>query len=261
MNDDVSVQRRFDLIHLDVQRTLEPLGLFQAGCPLHVPITALLEGISFRGGVPPAKRITAAARGGGRVGGGYVQGMSYLGAMCVLHSGGEDVESAYQTLKALLSTPLLACFYSDDAEAIHMMMQAMDFIFARSLPALHRHFQECGVDCGMFAPPWFVTLFAKQLPILLAARIWDSYVIEGEAFILRAAVGVLSVLGARLREMEAEEVMRALTSLSAFREVTAWDKDTPAALEKFLSVVDAVIVPPKAEKILWELARRGQGKQ
>lgn len=59
----------------------------------------------------------------------------------------------------------------------------------------------------MFVPTWFVTLFAKQLPLPLCARVWDLYFVEGERYIYKAAVGILKLLGAKLKQMDDEEAL------------------------------------------------------
>ena len=66
------------------------------------------------------------------------------------------------------------------------------------------------VDSGMYCTLWFVTLFAKQLPVPLCALVWDRYLFQGESFMYRAAVGIIRVLGTRLRAMDTEEALSLL---------------------------------------------------
>ena len=51
---------------------------------------------------------------------------------------------------------------------------------------------------------WALTLYAKALPLDVASRIWDAYVLDGDALFFRAAVGLLSYLAPRLLGLDFE---------------------------------------------------------
>jgi len=59
------------------------------------------------------------------------------------------------------------------------------------LPLLYNHFKDEGVSSEMYLLDWNLSLFCKALPIEVAARVWDCYLLEGEVFIVRAALGLL----------------------------------------------------------------------
>ena len=44
----------------------------------------------------------------------------------------------------------------------------------------------------------FLTLFSLHCPLDVTSRLWDVYVFEGDAFLVRTAIGVLTALEARL---------------------------------------------------------------
>jgi hypothetical protein len=75
---------------------------------------------------------------------------------------------------------------SDDVDALQQRMQVLEMAVSSNLPALHAHLTAEGVLCGMFVPAWFVTMFAKQLPLPMCVRIWDYFLLEGEEFMYRS---------------------------------------------------------------------------
>jgi hypothetical protein len=46
----------------------------------------------------------------------------------------------------------------------------------------------------MYLLSWLLTLFSKNIPLEVAARIWDGHLIFGEAFLVCACLGVLKFL-------------------------------------------------------------------
>lgn len=44
----------------------------------------------------------------------------------------------------------------------------------------------------------FSTLFSLHIPLDITSRIWDVYAFEGDAFLVRTAIGVLTALESRL---------------------------------------------------------------
>jgi hypothetical protein len=79
-----------------------------------------------------------------------------------------------------------------------------------NLPALHRHLQQCGVSCEIYARTWFITLFARNLPLPMAARIWDLYLVQGEVLLYKTAIAVLRLLKSKLLAMNDDDVLRLL---------------------------------------------------
>ena len=46
----------------------------------------------------------------------------------------------------------------------------------------------------MYLLSWLLTLFSKNIPLEVAARIWDGHLIFGEAYLVCACLGVLKYL-------------------------------------------------------------------
>lgn len=58
------------------------------------------------------------------------------------------------------------------------------------MPLLHRHLTSLS-DPAPYLAPLFTSLFTSSLAVDEAARLWDVYVFEGDAVLVRAAVALL----------------------------------------------------------------------
>jgi TBC1 domain family member 14 len=119
---------------------------------------------------------------------GYVQGMSYVAAMCVEYL---DEYQAFVTFATLLSRQIHFNLLMLDPTILRAFARAFNEIFRRSLPQLHLHLTAEGVSSEIFLLDWGLTLFAKALPLPLAARLWDVSLLEGELFFVKACLGTL----------------------------------------------------------------------
>ena len=75
------------------------------------------------------------------------------------------------------------------------------------------HFKKHDVSPDMYYLEWSLTLFVKFLPLNICARIWDSYLLSGESFFVRAALGLLRLFAPELARMEMEDILRFLQRL------------------------------------------------
>lgn len=69
-----------------------------------------------------------------------------------------------------------------------------DHYMMRVLPDLSAHFQQIGLDSRIYLLSWLLTLFSSTLPLECSFRVWDLYLVDGDAFLLRAALGLLRCL-------------------------------------------------------------------
>jgi len=59
----------------------------------------------------------------------------------------------------------------------------------------HRNFSSLiSSQSDMYLLSWLLTLFSKNIPLEVAARIWDGHLIFGEAYLVCACLGVLKYL-------------------------------------------------------------------
>ncbi|XP_078355042.1 TBC1 domain family member 14-like [Oculina patagonica] len=70
------------------------------------------------------------------------------------------------------------------------------------IPSLHAHFIEENFTPDMYLIDWTFTLFSKSLPLDVASRVWDVFCRDGEAFLFRAALGILKFYQDDLLDMD-----------------------------------------------------------
>ncbi|KAE9046041.1 hypothetical protein PR001_g4716 [Phytophthora rubi] len=183
-------ERSIKLVNVDMPRTFGHHPLFQPGAEGTARTTEVLEAyICYRPDL------------------GYVQGMSYLAATLCFHM---DSFTAFKALVALMSSSLLFDMFRLEATRTFHYIDVYNQILEYELPALAAHFQEIGIDAQMYAVDWALTLFTRSLPLDLALRIWDVYVLLGTPFFFQASMGLLSLFQDSLLSMEAEDIMRLL---------------------------------------------------
>ena len=162
-----------DLIKLDVSRTFPQLGLFQENGPYHEVLSELLGAyVTFRPDI------------------GYAQGMSFLAAMLLLNM---EPEQAFVSLANLLNTQLLVSFFRVNQTVMNAYYQTYEEFFKENLPKLHKHFNEHKLSPDLYLVDYIYTLFSRSLPLDIASRVWDLYLRDGDQFIFRAALGILSM--------------------------------------------------------------------
>ena len=65
----------------------------------------------------------------------------------------------------------------------------------------------------LFVIDWSLTLFSRAMPLACAARVWDSCLLHGEVFVVRAALGVLRLYAETLGAQDMEQILRFLRCL------------------------------------------------
>ncbi|KYQ91551.1 RabGAP/TBC domain-containing protein [Tieghemostelium lacteum] len=181
------------LIHLDLPRTFPMLSIFQQEGPLHQSLANVLEAyVCYRPDV------------------GYVQGMSYLGALFLLIL---DEFTSFVCLSNLLNNPCYMSFYTMNLQAMEVYMKAMDSLMQQHLPKVHRHLKDMGIQPDVFMIDWVLTIFSKALPLDLASHVWDNIFMDGEIVIFQTALGILKLYSKELESADFDVCMTLLTHL------------------------------------------------
>eukprot|EP00602_Paraphysomonas_sp_CaronLab_P008488 CAMPEP_0185028716 /NCGR_PEP_ID=MMETSP1103-20130426/14654_1 /TAXON_ID=36769 /ORGANISM="Paraphysomonas bandaiensis, Strain Caron Lab Isolate" /LENGTH=322 /DNA_ID=CAMNT_0027563225 /DNA_START=110 /DNA_END=1078 /DNA_ORIENTATION=- len=141
---------------------------------------------------------------------GYVQGMSYVAGMCLLYL---DEYSAFQAFANILGRRINFDFYRLKPELMSPYVETFNYFFSRHLPGLRHHMIEEGVASEVFLLDWNLSLFAKAAPVPVATRLWDSYMVEGEVFVVRAALGILQMFEFKLQSSTMEGIIKLLSHL------------------------------------------------
>ena len=170
---------------------------------------------------------------------GYVQGMSYLAAALLLYF--DDGYDCFRCFANTLNSHFFFDFYRLQREKLDVHLKAFEYYFESRLPVLWARFQQFGVAPDMYYLEWSLTLFVKFLPLNICARIWDAYLLAGESYFIRAALGLLRFHAEVLGAMEEfEEVIYFLQRLPQ-------DMDEAAL---FASIDEISITPASCERAI-----------
>lgn len=81
-------------------------------------------------------------------------------------------------------------------------------------PQVYFNFKQHQISPAAYLPHWLIPLFLDHLPFEACARVWDVLLLEGDAFLYRAALGILAVLEPRLFFPERKELLELLRCVS-----------------------------------------------
>lgn len=210
------------LIRSDVPRTFALLQFFKAGGPYHDSLSDVLEAyVCYRPDL------------------GYVQGMTYLAATALLNL--ESAGDAFIFVANMLNSPVQRGFYAMDAAVIGKYSRATTLCLRAAAPKLARRLEDMGISPDMYIVEWVMTVFSKVLPLDVAVHVWDMWLLEGDYFIFRTVVGLLSMYSEFLLLLRFEDIMRFLRNLpqdiideALFESIAA----VPLNAKKFQAILD-----------------------
>lgn len=121
---------------------------------------------------------------------------------------------AFIALANILNRPLPLSFYASDngakASAYNLLLQTL----LAKAPQLHKHLTspELALEPEDYLLGVFTALFTQHLSLDECTRLWDVYVFEGDAVLVRAAVALLMLReGSILAASKCSDVVQALT--------------------------------------------------
>lgn len=109
--------------------------------------------------------------------------------------------NAFITLSNILNRPVPISFLTGNTESISKTYSLVLKTLAYKLPALHAHLilPTTKINPAEYMNPMFQSLFCSQkYGMDIASRIFDVYVFEGDAALIRASVGTFAKLESRL---------------------------------------------------------------
>ena len=102
---------------------------------------------------------------------GYCQGLSFIGAVLLLHL---DEEEAYYMLRHLMLELGLRHQYLPDMAALQVQLYQMARLLRDTHRDLYEHLEQNEVTPSLYAAPWFLTLFASQFPLGFVVRVFGT---------------------------------------------------------------------------------------
>ena len=186
-------------IKLDVSRTFPNLGVFQDGGPLFEALEGVLAAYTvYRSDI------------------GYVQGMSFIGAILTLNMEPND---AFACFANLLNKPYHYAAFTLNQKQINVYYNVFSSALAQKIPKIHLHFSSTGLSPDLYLLDWLYTIYAKAMPLDVACRIWDVFVRDGDEFLFRTALGILYMYQEELLLMDFVRCAQFLTKLPENLEV------------------------------------------
>ncbi|KAI1370959.1 TBC domain-containing protein [Hypoxylon crocopeplum] len=191
------------------ERTWVDLKIFQVGAPLHKSLIDVLRAYAmYRSDI------------------GYVSGCNTIAAILLLNLA--TPTEAFVALANILNRPLPFSFYASDAgakaSAFNLLLQTL----ATKSPRLHQHLTnpELGLEPDDYLGNVFTSCFTQHFGLDECTRLWDVYVFEGDAVLIRAAVALLldteiPLLGASTI-MEVQKVLEDRNKPVQQEKVDAW---------------------------------------
>ncbi|ORY02640.1 RabGAP/TBC, partial [Basidiobolus meristosporus CBS 931.73] len=142
---------------------------------------------------------------------GYCQGLGFLVGPLLMNM--PECE-AFCVFVRLMEDYDMRSMFTEKMEGLELRLYQLNSLLSSILPDLFRHFQEHGINTGMFASQWFLTLFAYSYPLQLVLRIFDIVFAEGAPeTIMRISLALLKCNQDKLLAMEEfEDIIGFLSS-------------------------------------------------
>ncbi|KAK4151046.1 hypothetical protein C8A00DRAFT_45672 [Chaetomidium leptoderma] len=172
--EDMRAASWFSVIRNDVEeRTWPDLRIFQPGAPLHQNLVDVLRAYAmYRSDI------------------GYVPGCNTIAAVLLLNL--PTPTDAFIALANILNRPLPLSFYASDAGAKSSAYNHLLHTLLQKSPNLHAHLTKMADhDPNLYLEGLFTGLFTRHLALDETTRLWDVYVFEGDALLVRAGVALL----------------------------------------------------------------------
>jgi len=181
-------------IKKDAQENTYPdLRIFQAGAPLHQSLVDVLSAYAMY-----------------RIDIGYVPGCNTIAALLLLNL--PTPTDAFIALANVLNRSLPLSFHASDAGAKSSAYNLLLQTLSQKSAGLHDHLVKLeDHNPDAYLSDVFAGLFTSHLALDEAARLWDVYVFEGDAVLVRACVALLlkhemALIGAKTTE-EAKAIL------------------------------------------------------
>ena len=89
---------------------------------------------------------------------------------------------------------LVHTFYLFDMPKVNVICHLYLRILESKLPHLAKMFEDLNLTVSIFLFPWIMCLFSNTFPLDLSARIWDSYFLYGDFFLMKVCLGISAVI-------------------------------------------------------------------
>eukprot|EP00040_Diaphanoeca_grandis_P020119 m.106890 g.106890 ORF g.106890 m.106890 type:complete len:502 (-) comp27755_c0_seq1:91-1596(-) len=171
---------------------------------------------------------------------GYCQGSPFIVAILLMHMPEED---AFRTFSILMRDFKLRGLFRPSMADLPLRFYQFDKLFKETYPELHAHFADMMVEVSSYASQWFLTLFGAVLPLPLAFRIMDIFLIDptaqGIAVVFKAGLVILGHDHDFLLMSRVEVIMEYISRKGLFARYEAKEDEFMGELSKLTHTVTA----------------------
>jgi len=141
---------------------------------------------------------------------GYCQGMGFITALFLMYMEEED---AFWVLIRLCKNYDMAGVFLPGLPLLSRHFYVHEQLMESQLPRLYSHFMKEGVQAGLYATQWFITVFSYALPFGVTLRIWDIFLSEGYKVVFRIGLALLKMFQEELLRRGFEDALDLLKTL------------------------------------------------
>lgn len=117
-------------------------------------------------------------------------------------------EEAFAVLVSLMENYRLRELYKPTMTDLGLCMFQLECLVQDQMPDLYTHFNNMGFDTSMYASSWFLTLFTTTMPLDIANRIMDCFLVEGMDFIFCISIAILQQARIELLRLDMEGMLK-----------------------------------------------------
>lgn len=135
----------------------------------------------------------------------YCQGMNFIAALLlVVH---ENEEQAFWTLVCAFDALGVESYYTEGMVLLRADMQVLASFLQAYCPKVAKELNRLHVDLLSICSEWFLTWFAKSLPISTVLRVWDTLFFEGFKVFFRIAIGIFKRVEQEIMKCQSFDVV------------------------------------------------------
>ncbi|XP_078663036.1 uncharacterized protein LOC144906542 isoform X2 [Branchiostoma floridae x Branchiostoma belcheri] len=136
---------------------------------------------------------------------GYCQGMSEIAALMLMYLNEED---AFWAISVLLTDNKhkMHGFFIPGFPKLLRFQDHHDKLLGKFLPKVKKNLDLNEIHTSLYSMKWFFQCFLSRVPFRLVLRLWDIYILEGEAVLTAMALTVFKMHKKRIAKMEIEHL-------------------------------------------------------
>ena len=92
-------------------------------------------------------------------------------------------------------------------------LEVMDQLLKEYVPRVQRHLHDLQIQHDLFLVDWILTIYSRALPLDVACRVWDVFLLEGDCVLFRVALGLFRMYQTALVKMDFEQTIAFVRAL------------------------------------------------